>query len=883
MRTFAGVVPRSGGNTEKAGEDMSNADAAEILVQVLAQVPDAVVLVDEHDEVGFINPAAEVLWGLTASAVQGRHAGALFPQGFRASGERVPADLAGHAALAVLPEHIDGLGASATDVPIERPDGAIRQGALSVCEFDVAGRRFRAAFVKDVTDQQRQRDEWLRLAMVVNSSDNGVIVAGLDGRISFVNAAITKMLGYELDEVAGRRLFESFVGLHTDADAVEQLHRIAERQPLVDAFRHDVLLYTKAGRPIWLCIGMTVVRDDANQPVNVLAVLTDITLTKMHEELQQKVLDAMARELPAAEVARILCVEVERIAPEVTASFLRVDAEGRLFTLAAPRLPQSVTRLMDGEPIGPCAGSCGTAAWRGEPVAVTDIATDPLWTAYRDLVQPLGLAACWSYPVKGTDGTVLGTFAFYYRDHHGPVAFHQSLVEIGLSLCALLLERERTRARIHQLAFRDTLTGLPNRTMLEAEAEGLLKDARNDGWDLALVFIDLDRFKRVNDTRGHATGDEVLCETGRRFKSVLREGDLLGRLAGDEFVAILPHCGPQQAQNVAERLLAAIAQPVVVGSATIHASASVGIAMFPVDGPDVETLLRHADIAMYHSKGQGPGGYSFFRAEMNRYVQEQALLEADLRVALQRDLLTLCYQPQFGGANAQELDGVEALLRWQHPTLGAVSPARFVVLAEECGLIGELDNWVMEQACRQLADWRARGVDIPRISINLSASDFRDCMLADRVARTLLAHGLQPRDLTLEMTESVMLSDEPMVASMIADLHRLGVKLSMDDFGTGYSSLGVLHKLPLDELKLDRSFVRDLDHSDSARALTATVLRIGEMLRMKVVAEGVETDTQRQFLLDHGCPVLQGYLLGRPMPADQLETWVRGVSVSSHA
>jgi diguanylate cyclase (GGDEF)-like protein/PAS domain S-box-containing protein len=847
---------------------MTQADAAEVFVQILAQAPGAVVLVDEHDAVRFFNPAAEALWGLAANAVLGRDAGLLFPQGLRL--DATPA--------------VDGASVAGWPVvPIERPDGKTRRGALSVREFDVTGRWFRAVFVTDVTAcEPPRRDEWRRLAMAVNGSHNGLIITGLDGRISFVNAAATKMLGYELHELAGRRLFDPFVGMHTDADAVEQMQAMAERQPRIDGFSQDVRLYTKGGRPIWVSVGMTIVRDDAGRPVDVLAMLTDITLTKMHEELQRKVLGAMARELPATEVARILCVEVERIAPEVIASFLGVDANGRLFTLAAPRLPRSVTQRIDGEPIGPCAGSCGTAAWRGEPVAVTNIATDPLWAAYRDLVRPLGLAACWSYPVKGTDGTVLGTFAFYYRDNHGPAAFHQALVDIGLNLCALLLERERARARIHQLAYRDTLTGLPNRAMLEAEALELLNDARNEGTELALVFIDLDRFKRVNDTRGHAIGDELLCETGRRFRSVLREGDLLGRLAGDEFVAILPRCGMADARRVAKRLIAVIAQPVVLPGATLHASASVGIAMYPADGEDVETLLRHADIAMYHSKGLASGSYSFFRAEMNRAVQEQVLLEAELRVALQQHLLSLHYQPQFGGTGASELVGVEALLRWTHSTLGNVPPARFVVLAEECGLIGELDSWVLEQGCRQLADWRARGIGIPRISINLSASDFRDNLLADRVARTLSRHGLRPADLTLEMTESAMLSDEPMVLSMIAELHRLGVTLSMDDFGIGYSSLGGLHKLPLGELKLDRSFVRDLDHSDSARALTATVLRIGETLHMKVVAEGVETDTQRQFLLAHGCPVLQGYLLGRPMPADQLAAWVRRTNAGAH-
>ncbi|ABE35942.1 diguanylate cyclase domain protein [Paraburkholderia xenovorans LB400] len=845
---------------------MAQAQIAGTLVQVLAQIPDAVVLVDEDGAIGFFNPAAEALWGLTAAAVLGADAGMLLPRGIQPAGHGVQTG------------NVDGPGLA---LQIERNDGVMRRGQMSIHGFEVAGRRFRAAFIRDITDQHRQCEEWQQLLRVVNGSDNAIIVASLDGSISFINSGVTRMLGYAAAEVQGLRLVEPFAGVHTNMAAVERIQSAAREPSTPDhPFRQDLLVYTKGGRPLWVNVGITVITDNAGAPVNLLAVLTDITLTRMREELQQKVLDAMARELPATEVAGILCREVERIAPEVVATFLRVD-DGRLFTLAAPRLPVTVTRAMDGESIGPCAGSCGTAAWRGTPVVVTDIASDPLWTGYRDLVLPLGLAACWSYPVKGADGSVLGTFAFYYRENHGPVAFHQSLVDMGLSLCALLLEREKARMRIHQLAFHDTLTGLPNRNMFETQAQQLLNDARRTERELALVFIDLDHFKRVNDTRGHATGDEVLCETGRRFKSVLRDGDLLGRLAGDEFVAILPHCGVHQATGIVERLLAATAPPVVVAGAPIHASASIGIAMYPADGEHVPTLLRQADIAMYHAKARGRGHFCFFREEMSRNIQEQAMLEADLRVALKHDLLDLWYQPQFDAANGHVLSGVEALLRWNHATLGSVPPVRFVVLAEECGLIGELGKWVTQRACRQLADWRARGVEIPRVSINLSASDFRDSTLAERVARTLLAHGLQPHDLTLEMTESVMLGDEPGVLSMIDELHRLGIQLSLDDFGTGYSSLGYLHRLPLDELKLDRSFVRDLDHSDSARALTSTVLRIGESLNIKVVAEGVETDTQRQFLVEHGCPVLQGYLLARPMAPHLLEEWLRAAHAGS--
>ena len=574
----------------------------------------------------------------------------------------------------------------------------------------------------------------------------------------------------------------------------------------------------------------------------------------MHAVLQSKILEAMVSGLSLRDVMELLCREVERIAPDVVASILAVDAEDRLRTLAGPSLPLRYRDAIDGLLAGPDVGSCGSAAWRGEPVIVTAIASDPLWADFKDLALGFGLAACWSSPIKAADGRVLGTFAFYYRTPRGLDAFHQRLVDVSVHLCALALVREENEARLHRLAFYDTLTGLQNRVLLCANTQRVLVDAR-------------------------------------RLAGEVRGIDLLARLAGDEFAVVLPHASAEQAAVVADRLLGVIAQPFVLGGMAVAPQASIGIAMHPDDGADAEALLHRADLAMMQAKTDGRGTARFFRAEMNARALERMALEVDLREALRNGGLSLHYQPQVGCSAPHALVGVEALLRWRHPRLRDVAPLRFIPLAEECGLIDALSQWVLGEACRQMAEWRGRGVAVPRVAVNLSALNFRNPRLPAQVACALRSHGLAPHELTLEMTEGVMLDCGADVLATIAAVHALGVQLSLDDFGTGYSSLSYLHRLPIDELKLDRSFVNDLGTSPAAQALVNTVLRIGESLSMTVVAEGVECEAERAFLAARGCPGAQGYWFARPLPPQALEAWLAarrdgcgaGVNVAGYA
>jgi len=366
---------------------------------------------------------------------------------------------------------------------------------------------------------------------------------------------------------------------------------------------------------------------------------------------------------------------------------------------------------------------------------------------------------------------------------------------------------------------------------------------------------------------------EQLGDLARRLHDIVGPESVVARQVADEFTVLVPCCAQHLAAALCEQLLAMIATPTVVGSMTLHASASIGVAMFPEDGRAMETLLRHADLAMRRAKDEGGGRFRFFSADMNQLAQERLLLEATLRDSLRQGGLRLHYQPQVRG-DGRGLYGVEALLRWRHPHLGDIPPNRFVPLAEECGLMAELSHWVMEEACRQHADWRRRGLAIPRVAVNLSASAFELPSLVEQVRQLLERHGLSPGSLVLEITESVMLSAQSQVSANLHALHALGVRLSLDDFGTGYSSLSHLHRLPISEMKLDRSFISEIGHDPAASALILSVLRIGESLGKHVVAEGVETDAQRRFLIDNGSPALQGYLFSPALSPGALEQWL---------
>lgn len=423
------------------------------------------------------------------------------------------------------------------------------------------------------------------------------------------------------------------------------------------------------------------------------------------------------------------------------------------------------------------------------------------------------------------------------------------------------------------LAHYDVLTGLPNRTQWNERAHQELRNAARQGDGLAVLFLDLDQFKAVNDSLGHPVGDQLLSGVARRFSACLRENDFLARLGGDEFVVLLPHLEyPEAAAVVARKLISALQAPMSIEGHELTVSASIGIAVYPSDGEDVSTLLKHADVAMYCAKDHGRNAYHYFKPEMDVHALERLMLENALRRAIERNELVLHYQPQVSADDARML-GCEALVRWQHPELGLLQPIQFIGVAEESGLILPLGNWVLATASRQLAAWQAEGLNL-LMAVNISALQFRQSDFVDGVRRILAETGADPNRLELELTESALMQPTPEVLARMNQLREIGIRLALDDFGTGYSSLSYLKRLPIRRLKLDRSFVKDVPGDQEDVAIAMATLSLARDLGMDVVAEGVETEIQRQFLAERGCPVMQGYLFSRPLPVDELQRWM---------
>jgi len=457
------------------------------------------------------------------------------------------------------------------------------------------------------------------------------------------------------------------------------------------------------------------------------------------------------------------------------------------------------------------------------------------------------------------------------RDELGQLGQHLNGVRSRIQ--ELFDELERKNAQLRKMAMYDHLTGLPNRTLLRELFQHEATAARRTQRSMALLFIDLDRFKTVNDAMGHAAGDELLLGTSQRLIAALRESDLLGRLTGDEFLVLLTDAQPwDRVAATAERLLRAIETPLPLARAAHQAqvSASIGIALCPRDGEDFETLLRHADLAMYKSKELGRARYSFFHAELNAVFQSRVGLERELAGAIAGNELVLHYQPVVEALTGR-VRGCEALVRWQHPERGLLMPTAFIGMAEETGLIRELGLWTLESACAQLAHWKAAGRHPGKLAINVSALQFRDQRLPETLQSALLRHAIEPGELELELTESTLMADTDTAMRTVASLRALGVALVIDDFGTGYSSLAYLKRLKPDKLKIDRSFVNDLPRDADDRALTQAIVGIANALKISVVAEGVETVAQRDDLLALGCSLQQGFLCGRPQPAAEFE------------
>ena len=458
---------------------------------------------------------------------------------------------------------------------------------------------------------------------------------------------------------------------------------------------------------------------------------------------------------------------------------------------------------------------------------------------------------------------------------------HGAYAGMGTGPDLLRVLSEHKQAHLYQLAHFDALTGLPNRLLFQDRLLKAMQHAQRAGHLIALLFIDLDRFKVINDTLGHSAGDALLKAVAQRLSERLRVSDTLARMGGDEFTIILSDVRePEAAALYAKGLLEAAEKPYQIGEHEVFVSASIGVTLYPLDSQSgandaigTEALLQHADAAMYRAKEQGKNNVQFYRSDMNGTMLERLRLETDLRKALHNDEFVLHYQPRIRCVDGV-VTGVEALIRWQHPTLGLIPPAKFIPLAEETGLIIPLGDWVLRSACEQAKQWRASGVQSMRMAINLSARQFRHKDLVGTIERALRETGLDPDCLEVELTESLAMHDVKQTVVTLNDLNDLGVSIAIDDFGTGYSSLAYLRRFPVDFLKIDQSFVQEIGVSEDCAIIARTIISMAHNLQLQVVGEGVETEQQFEFLCTHGCEEAQGFLFARPLPAPELTAFI---------
>ena len=435
--------------------------------------------------------------------------------------------------------------------------------------------------------------------------------------------------------------------------------------------------------------------------------------------------------------------------------------------------------------------------------------------------------------------------------------------------------RSASEQRIHHIAQHDVLTGLPSRSLLQDQLGLAIGASERSGEPLWVMLIDLDRFKYVNDSMGHKAGDVLLMTIAARLRSALRDSDTVARLSGDEFVVIMSqHPAQQLGPHLVQQLMDSVAQPVLLGAKEYSVTCSIGVAVYPTAGALADSLIEHADIAMYSAKKLGRNNFQFYTPAMNDEAQERVRIESALRKALERDEFVLHYQPQVDLASGK-IVGMEALLRWQHPELGMVPPMRFISVAEDTGLIVPIGAWVMRTACLQNRAWHDAGLGALRVAVNLSARQFGSPDLLDNIRAVLDDSGLDAHYLEIELTESLFMSDVTLAVELLHSMKAIGVNLSIDDFGTGYSSLSYLSRFPIDVLKIDRSFVTNITRDANDAALVASIINLAHNLKLSVIAEGVETEEQLDYLRSHGCDEMQGYYVSRPLPAHEFERFLR--------
>jgi len=592
---------------------------------------------------------------------------------------------------------------------------------------------------------------------------------------------------------------------------------------------------------------------------------------------QNSILEMLAKQQPLDALLSEINRMVEMKLPNALSSLLILDhSRQHLLTVSAPTLPKAYCQAIGKIPVGPEKGSCGSAAYRNKMVIVEDIASDPLWSDYKDIALDHGLRACWSIPITDSHETVLGTFALYYRERKKPNAEEIETLRTTANLAGIAIEHKRSEEELRRLAHVDILTSLPNRALFMDRLEQAIAQSRRQKKQFALLFIDLDRFKIINDTLGHEAGDKVLIEVARRLERCVRQMDTIARFGGDEFIILLTDIGnPRDVVSVADKVLESLSLIFNLDGGEYLVGGSIGISMYPGDGTDVDTLIKNADAAMYRTKNNGSAGYQFYTLNVSSEAKERADLENSLSRAIDESELLLYYQPVIDLCNGN-IASLESLIRWQHPDKGLLSAGDFIQIAEESHLILPLDEYVLRMACQQHTVWNETELaPFPlsvNLTINISAMQLKNRNLPMIIQEILRDTDIRPGQLGIELTEDVTNEFQKETIDMLTELKSIGVQVIVDDFGTGVSSINYLKDFPIDAIKIDRSIINNLPGSQK---FTMAIIDIAHSMDIRTIAEGVETGKELDLVSALGFDEAQGFLFSRPLSAEKMSVFLK--------
>jgi diguanylate cyclase (GGDEF)-like protein/PAS domain S-box-containing protein len=684
----------------------------------------------------------------------------------------------------------------------------------------------------DITDSKRNESELSKLSRALEQSPASVIITSIDGTIEYVNPKFVEVSGYSAEEAIGQnpRILKS--GDKSTEEYQEMWHTLLQGREWRGVFHNK----RKDGSVYWESASISPLRDDSGKITHFIAVKEDITAQKRAEDqlrMNATVFDTTSE--------GIIVTDADNLIKAVNPAFSRI------------------TGYESEEVIG-----------RSPSILSSGRHTD---TFYEQLWSSVLQNGYWSGEIwnRRKDGSVFPEWLSI-----AAIKNDDGLVKEYVAVFSDITKHKQDEEKIRYQANFDALTGLPNRSLLTDRLSQAILSANREEWQLGLLFVDLDQFKVVNDTFGHVVGDELLQQVAARIRDCVREADTVARFGGDEFVILLQDIeDPDVAVTISSKVIEAVTKSFKLYGREIFIGASIGITIYPEDAGTADALLRNADMAMYQAKAHGRNTYQFFTASMQRQTIERQQLEQDLRLSIEREELEVYYQPVVL-SDTGKVSSLEALLRWNHPKKGLITPDVFIPIAEDSGLIGGIGRWVMRQACNQLSEWRQFGHEELKIAVNLSSRQRKLGFDADFMQEILQESGLPAEAVTLEITESLLMRDTEETVGWLGEIKRLGVHLSVDDFGTGYSSLSYLKRFPVDALKIDRSFVNDLPADPESVSLVNTIIAMAKSLKLGLVAEGVENQQQVDFLLAAGCDLLQGFHFGRPMPAEALTRWLEG-------